>query len=850
MIEESGESRVLVLAPTSRDGAVTHKILQAAGCTAVIFNDIDTLCRALESGAGALLLTEDQLSKENCLGALTMAISGQPTWSDLPIILLAHKGADSPVAAAVMRVLHNVLVLERPAHVPTLISAIKSVLHSRRRQYDIRDLLQERERTQEILRGSEERLRIVADSAQLLSQVTAQLLASENPQQIVESLCRKVMAHLDCDAFFSYRSDPEMDCLRLDACAGIPQEKVRELERLEFGAGVCGCAARDACRLLMENIQTTADVRADSVRSLGIQAYAAHPLMEQGKVIGVLAFGSRTRSAFTADELALMRAVTDSVALAMQRVRLLESLNREARAAEAASQAKSQFLANMSHELRTPMNAILGMIDVALTKATSPIVQDCLHTARESADLLLTLLDDLLDSARIEAGRMELELIPFDLRSLLGQTTRMLSIRAGEKGLSFRCRMPDEMPVAVVGDGTRLQQILMNLAGNAIKFTERGEVEISLRAFPHDDRIALEFSVRDTGIGIPSSRVEHIFEPFTQADASMNRRFGGTGLGLPISRSLVEMMGGGIRVESELGKGSTFHFKIELPLAAALPEVATPQPAPTPVSRQLHILLAEDNPANQKLAIYVLQGRGHRIDVAGDGEEAVRMALQTCYDVILMDVQMPGMNGFEATAAIRQNEGNARRAPIIAMTAHAMKEDRERCLSAGMDGYLAKPVNGSEMIGIVESLGLAFLEPPSHAPASSDPPQRETAIFNPDEALSRCYNSEKMLQEMIQCFLKEMDGLLLTMRSALNQGDLMEVGRLGHYLKGTVAYLAAEPAREATLKVERFCKSDDGTPAEAKEAIDTLERECMALRGALAAYGNSKELNKNTSQSV
>ena len=390
-----------------------------------------------------------------------------------------------------------------------------------------------------------------------------------------------------------------------------------------------------------------------------------------------------------------------------------EEVLREAKAAaEAANRAKSRFLANMSHELRTPMNAILGMVDLALPKQVDPIARDFLQTARGSADLLLTLLNDLLDSAKIEAGKMELESAPFSLRRVLEQTTQVLNVRASEKGLSFSCRIPPEVPDALVGDQVRVRQILLNLAGNGIKFTESGEVTIGVRVESQGtEEVCLEFAVRDTGIGISQADVERMFQPFAQADASTSRRFGGTGLGLTICSNLVALMGGWIRAESTPGQGSTFYFTVRLPLAKELlPEPERPDVLAAATSK-LRILLAEDNPANQKLVAYILKERGHRMDVVGDGRQAIRLAQENRHDVILMDVEMPGMGGLEATQAIRVWEGGQRRVPIIAMTAHAMKGDRERCLAAGMDGYLSKPINGHEMIALVESLAGKSGEP-------------------------------------------------------------------------------------------------------------------------------------------
>jgi PAS domain S-box-containing protein len=676
------------------------------------------------------------------------------------------------------------------------------------------------------------------ERVRLLSEVTAQLLASEEPKRIVETLCRRVMDHLGCQAFFNFLVDEDQHCLRLNAYAGMPEEMARQIELLDFGVAVCGCVARDGCRIVAEHVQTTGDLRTKLIRSLGIQAYACHPLLSRGEVVGTLSFGSRTKSAFTEDELELMQAVTGHVAIAMERVRLLDSLKRHAEAAEALNQAKSRFLANISHELRTPMNAILGMIDVALPKAVHPTVKDCLQTARGSADVLLTLLNDLLDSAKIESGKLELDLAPFSLRRMLDRIARVVAVRASEKGLSFAWRVANQTPDTVIGDRIRLQQVLLNLAGNAVKFTERGEVEVRLDGLSQDGQASLEFAVRDSGIGIPPSAQERLFQPFAQADASMARRFGGTGLGLSICKSLIELMGGQIRVESDVGKGSTFYFTVRLPLAKDLAlDVEESVPAPPAANVQLRILLVEDNPANQKLATYILRDRGHVVEIAADGAQAISLTEENHYDVILMDVQMPGMNGLEATAAIRKREEGGRRTPIIAMTAHAMKDDRDRCLAGGMDGYLSKPVSTEAMIGLVESLAGSTVSsgptPGAMATPAVTSPQATAVVFDPEEALKRCFNSEEMVDEMIHCFLDEVDSLFTQMRVALGRGDLEEVGRLGHRMKGTVVYLGAEPAKHAALSVERFCKSHGGTAEEAEEAINALEQECVRLKTKL-----------------
>ena len=519
-----------------------------------------------------------------------------------------------------------------------------------------------------------------------------------------------------------------------------------------------------------------------------------------------------------------------------------KALNEAKTAAEAANEAKGRFLANVSHELRTPMNAILGMVDLALPKQVDSTAKDFLETARESAELLLALLNDLLDSAKIEAGKLELESTPFSLRRVLDQTTQVLTVLASEKGISFSCRIPPDVPDALVGDQARLRQVLINLAGNGVKFTQKGEVTVSVRVESQEaEEARLEFAVQDTGIGIPQSDVERIFNPFSQADASTTRHFGGSGLGLSICSSLIGMMRGRIRVESEVGKGSTFFFTVPLPLAKEVP--ATPETIaeiPPVAASMLRILLAEDNPANQKLATYVLQDRGHLVEIAGDGQEAIRLTERNRYDVILMDVQMPGIDGLEATTTIRNREDGGRRVPIIAMTAHAMKSDRDRCLAAGMDGYLSKPIDGHEMIALVESLVAGAAAADAGADSATPSPTRPVspptaAVFDPELAMKRCFDKRDMLQEMISHFFKDRGSLFPQMRAALEKGDLVEVGRLGHRMKGTLVHLGAEAASEAASRVERFTLHA-GEQAEAEEAVRSLERECEVLKATLTEY--------------
>ena len=381
-----------------------------------------------------------------------------------------------------------------------------------------------------------------------------------------------------------------------------------------------------------------------------------------------------------------------------------EALRRARDEAEAGNRAKSEFLANMSHEIRTPMAGVLGMIDLVLSTEITPQQKEYLDTARDSADSLLVLLNEILDLSKIEAKRLELAPVAFSIRESVEGAVRLFAVRAQEKGLALTSTVAEDVPDLLIGDPLRIRQILLNLVGNAIKFTDAGSVAVRLMVQSRTgSTILLRVEVTDTGIGIPADKHELVFDRFRQADGSMSRRYMGSGLGLTISAHLVDLMGGGIGLRSEEGQGSTFFFTVPLDLANAdvTGHHSGSEPSanqPPAAAQRLRILLAEDNAVNQKLAALLLRREGHDVTVVGDGNEAVRAVAQGSFDVVLMDLQMPEMDGFEATTAIRGAEqGTGRHLRIVALTAHAMKADRDKGLEAGMDDYLTKPIDPARL---------------------------------------------------------------------------------------------------------------------------------------------------------
>ncbi len=708
-----------------------------------------------------------------------------------------------------------------------------------------------------------------------------------------------------------------------------------------------------------ESIHVTTRRRRRDRTLLEVDLHAV-PLMIKGKLIG--AFG-------------IYQDITE-------RKRAEEELHRAKEAAEAANRAKSEFLANMSHEIRTPMNGIMGMTELALDTQLTLDQREYLTMVKSSADSLLRVINDILDFSKIEAGKLDMDRIEFSLRDNLGETLKALAIRAHKKELELPCHVQPEVPARLVGDPGRLRQVVVNLVGNAIKFTERGEVGVRVEvASRSSNTVQLRFSVADTGVGISPEKQELIFHPFEQADGSMTRQYGGTGLGLTISTRLVEIMGGRLWLESAVGQGSTFHFTAEfgLPLApeerapaakgvslenlpvlvvddnatnrrileemlagwrmqpraadggraaiaamehalgsgrpfplvlldAQMPDMdgfavverirldprltnATimmlssnrqkgdaercralgvaayltkpimqtelfdaivgvlerrPQEPPasarvtsSPVradGRALRILLAEDNATNQRLAVRLLEKRGHKVVVAGNGREALEVLEKTGFDgfdVVLMDGQMPEMNGFETTAAIRAREEElGKHTPIIAMTAHALKGDRERFLEAGMDGYVAKPIRAQELFQEIERCVPAQASEP--AEKSSPAPGAAVASGEaPDRAaiLARLDGDVELLGELVELFLQDCPRLFALMREALAKSDAETFERAAHTLRGAVSTFGAPAAVAGARRLEEMARKGD--LAQAAEAVQALEAEIERLKPLL-----------------